>query len=593
MRWLALLLLLSLFTLAMAQTEPKVRPLPLANDALAVAVTHLATVPAPVQQYMRYLWVPDGDLEAMQAVSLTLNSVSNAAGIYRPIPLKRGPVLVLAVDLRSYAPQQDGKHDDLARLVRVWEEFRFDPQLSTILTGDVIRLAAQQTPNLVVRARQPRWELVPSAPYVHEGVTYNQRWIIRGYEDTVLPIVDAKDVTLVSFISDDVDSKLYEALSATTHSQAPLVSSPYFHYRALAAIKDEQNKLWATIFGGLYYDLLGVGTGFRKGSDLDNLISSLGVGDVEKGLGYEQVFEQFRSDQKLLKFHSDVTDGPREVDVVPILGGSAEAVRLVRITNDLKHANVDIGVHPAMNLFRHKPDAHEVIWGLRNRLLGKALFNGAGVRQNEAPPDVATDWTVRRPRHPRLQPGISCISCHEAEGSDGFRRVANDATALFKRLDVLADLTRYGRSFADLQDRLRAYKGNVEAVFNRGRDDYAAAVLEATGPWKRSTKGQSDAVKIAATKQVEMWRDFEGTVDPQQALRELGVEVAKDDALAVLKKLLPPDKAGAVTYLGLPEDARLAALLEGVSITRADWALVRGFAAGRAKRTLAELLNKK
>lgn len=579
---------------AQIPTEPKVKPLPLYNDALALALAHVTTLPPDSLPYARYLWVNSGQLEDMQATSLTINQLSSSASIVRPLPLKKGPVLVLYLDARHYAPQQDGLHgQDLERWLKTWEELRFDPTFNVFFTGDTLRLAAKELGEQKVRVRRKKWELVPSAPWVQNGQTYTTRWVRGRGEDAlvVLNSVELAEVIVANVLSPDVDPVFYEQLVHATSSQAPLVSFDYFTYRALATIKGD-DPLFQTLFGGLYYDFTGIGTNFKKGTDLDNLLAQLNIGDVDKGIGYEQLFERLRSDQKVLKYHSDVTDSPREVDIIrSSFGKIGESEGLVRITNDLKRGSIDIGKHPFFNLFKNKVDAHEVFFDLRNGLKAGSLFDGEGKRQDKAPDDVARNFTMPSPRSTELQAYIGCIDCHDAEGSDNYKKITNDAQKLFRRLTVLVDPANPNRSQADLQDRLNAYKGNPEGAYARGRDDYARGVLLATGAWKASKKAQADVVTLAGKRQQSIWRGYDGPVDQQSALRSLGINVTEaSDAPKVLEKLLPPETLQGL-FFGAPADPRIEGLKD-TPITRPDFALIRSIIAGRAKQTLQDLLKK-
>lgn len=604
MRWAYLTLAVALgCALARAQgpvmppADPpaKASPLPLPNDALALAVADLETLPEGARPFTRYVWVTDGDHEAMQVVSWALNIVSRASVIVRPVPLKRDRLLVLRVDLRAYASQIDRAGvNDLQEWIATWENLQFDPRYSLLLTADTLKFAAGIVgEDALAHVRKERWVEVPSEPYQQGGKTFNVKLARRGFETVQVALADVKDVVLARVSAPHLDPQLVLKLAVGTASQAGLVSADYFLFRSMAAIKDEGGAVWSTLFSGLYYDLSGIRSGAKVGTDLDNLLADLGVGEPGK-VDYKQVFDKLRSDQKVAKFHSEVTDGPREVDIIPILQGRIDgSVRLARITNDLKRSNVDVGQHPVMNLLQNKPDAHEVYYSRSNGLMAGALFNKDGARQDEAPPDVARDWTIPAPRHARLQPYIGCISCHEAESSDGFKRLDNDAKKLLaNRLEIFADLSQLNRTVPDTLDRvLGAFTGDTERAYARGRDDYAAAVLLATGPWQKS-KSQADVVKLAGTKLVGIYRQYDGVVTPQDALRELGVEAKKEEAVALLGRLLPPDKRSA-QFFGVPEDPRIAALKAGIPVTRADFALVYSFAMERAKVTIAELQKRK
>ncbi len=561
----------------------KIRPLPVVNDALAMIAADLATLPPDSHPYTRYIWVTTGAHEDMQAVALTMNRLSRAAVILRPWPLKRGPVLVMRVDLRHYAPQFDGRNaNDIEDWTRTWEELQFDPRLNLLLTQDTLAFAAGIVPAEQDTVRVRRKQQADAKAETLDG---------KRRDDAEMKLADLKDlqdIVVARLPGADLDPGIYARLVAMTGSQAPVVTHEYFLFRALSAIRDKDvSQLYDTVWGGLYYEFAGIRTGAKKGTDLDVLLEELGIGNVAAGITADKVFDRLRSDQKIAKFRSDVTAGPRQISLLPSLSGRLDiSSRFVSVTNDLKHANIDIGRHPLFNLLEIKPDAHEVIFTKANGLHGYALFNGAGKRQDEAPPDVARDNTIPNPHHQRLQPGIGCISCHEADGSDGWKPVANDAKVLTRSLEIFGDVGQRERSVPDTLDRIAGlYQGEPERIFTRGRDDLAAAVLRSTGPWVESKKAQGDVAKLAAVREVAVYRGYVlDLVTPRRALAELGIDVDEADATKVLGRLLP-------VRVGL-EDPRLAALRAGLGLTRHDWGLAFGFAAARAKDTLQELQGK-
>jgi hypothetical protein len=601
------LLLPCLVPLGMAQDKKEggIKPLPTDNDAWTLAAQDLAPVPDHEKPYFRYIWVESGKTEDLQVCSLTANqSLNRSSLIIRPVPVfvdtpDRGRILLAKIDLRSYAPQQDEfRQRDLDELIEYYEELANDPRFNIILTRDGLRfleVLANGNTDHYVHVRKSGWHLVDCEPYPVNNVTYTKKWVHGKSTRQAMKVKEIMaskhdDITLVRFTSPHIDHRAVNSLVSGTRSLAPVVSLRYFNYRALATIKDEGvSDIFSTLLGGLYYDFAGIRRNFRKGTDFDNLLERLGIGNVEQGINFQAVFNKFRSDQKFAKFHSDVTDGPRGGAIMPILVGRVDqSQRLIRITFDLKRANIDHAVHPIENLNQHKFDASEVYWNKSNGLLDTAAFDGKGKLQDEVPFDVAKDYTQSPPRHGRLQARISCAACHEAKGdSRGFMVVDNDAKKLLKaRLEIFGDLTDTRRSQADVFDRLLgSYAGDPEIAFRRARDDYARAVLQATGPSKESKESQADVVQIMTSRQVQMWRDYDGTVDTQEAVREMGFEVDKESAVRVLNRLIPPGKEG-VIYNGVLQSPKIIGLKTGIPLTRTDFALIQGPMAAMAKQTM-------
>jgi hypothetical protein len=240
-----------------------------------------------------------------------------------------------------------------------------------------------------------------------------------------------------------------------------------------------------------------------------------------------------------------------------------------------------------MNLIDVKAKAFEAIAESGSGMHKYALFNDKEELLDEAAPDVAIDRTVPSPNSARLQSGISCIACHETEGSDGWKPLRNDVKSMLAgKLDLFADLSQFHRLQSDAISRAAGlYAGNFTKGLRRARDDYAETILNITGPWPQSGD-QTDVVKVAMTKVVDKTRGWYYTmVTPEQALRELGYQAPKDKVLSTLNSLLPPDPSGRVGDIYL-EDPRIGALKQGVSIPRWDWALSYGFAAGRVQKTV-------
>lgn len=585
-RWSQALFATFLLTNA-AHGQANLKPLPTPADAAALALADAKTQPPPLRPLLRYVWVESGDFEEAQALSLTINRISRASTLPRPAPLGKDKLLVLRVNLAHYAP----RGADLDEWVKTWEEFQYDPAYSILITKDTLKFvqdAAGEELSVRRKVKKTKDEIVEVPPFKSErdGNTYTKKWVTKEwYEDEEVPVGKLKDFDVVRVPPRHAPA--WRELSLIVNSEAPIVRSGYFINRALSTVKDD--GLYKTVYGGLYHEFAGIPSKTKKGTDLDALLEQLGIGDAEKGVNFKKVFERLRSDQRVAVFRSEVTSAPRRVDLLPTLNGRLDkGQRIAAVTHDVKRNNVDIAVHPVMNLIDIKPDAHETIFSKANGLHGYALHNGDGVLQNEAPPDVAKDHTIPAPHHGRLQSAISCISCHEAEGSDGWKPLRNDVKKLLGGLgDVFGD---GGRLFdPDTMDRLNGlYQGEPEKPLARGRDDFAAAALAATGPWKKS-KTQTDVVKLAAQKEVGLYRRYAyDMVSPQKALAELGVDCPPNEAEKLLRTLLPPAQRDQTLGV-IPEDPRLLALMSGIPINRIDWDLVYGFAASRSQKTLQTL----
>jgi hypothetical protein len=540
-------------SVATRKLTPRVEPKPPAPSALrrlpspadAVAEAHADALTLPHPECYRYLWCPEGVLD-QKCAALVCNVVSRATAVYRPVPVGR----LLRVDLRRLSRSER----DLGELKGLWEDFCFDPSFSVLVTPDQLRFAHAA------------------------GAT--------------VEIDSHKAGSVVRVDGLHLDRTLLGDLQHRLHTGAPVTEWRYFAWRSLTAIKDR--GVYADVWGGRYYELRGIRKGKVKGAtDLDVLLDQFGVGNVSAGLTADKLFDRLRSDQRAGLFRSGVTGKPRRVDWFH--GPDArDGTGAISVTHDLRDQDVDVGTHPVFNLLHFKEAATEVILEGTN---GMHVYTIHGANQellDEAAQEVVSDRTVPNPFPPRLQPALSCIACHEEDGSDGWKPTPNDVRTMLARrtrLDVFGDLSKQDQ--LDAVDRVGGlYAGDFTKAIRRARDDYAEAVLKAAGPWPES-KDQTDVVKHGMGRLARRVREYwYGAVSPRDALRELGIDAPADRAKEVFAALLPPDKAlDAGGYY--QESPTLGALKEGLSVNRSDWDLVKGFAAVRAVDTLAALRGKR
>lgn len=527
------------------------------NAAWALALQNARSLPSEVAVTSRWVHITDGKIETMRAVSLAWNYLSRASTIIRPAEVKgEDGTLLLRFDLRRTAPRDA----DLAEHLDLWENLEYDPRYSRILTKDTLAFAG-------LKIERARLDIVP--PYVHGGVTYTRKW-----QRTV---VDVSKVDAVRLIGRALDEDVVADLCCITGSNAPVVSHSYLVARGLGTI--EGKGLFKLIYGGKYYEFAGIiPKAKRKGqSDAQAIFEKIGIadGDVQK------LFDRIRSDKRTAIFRSGVTGKPRRVDVF------RSPIGRVSITFDVRDESIDIGKHPIFNLLAFKPDGGELIYEIPNGLDAFVAVDGEENLVREVPFDIAIDTTIPAPHSRRLQPAISCIRCHGPH--DGWMPLTNDAAKLVSdKLDIWGDTSDVNKTIPDVIDRLAGlYAGSPRGMIERGKDDYAAAVLRATGPWKSSAT-QADVVQVASRKLGEIWNTYYyDLVTPAVALADLGHKgVGSEKPSETLKKVLPlfPDH-----FLGIvPEDPRIAALTRGIGVNRIDWDLVRDFAATRYQLWLKE-----
>lgn len=179
--------------------------------------------------------------------------------------------------------------------------------------------------------------------------------------------------------------------------------------------------------------------------------------------------------------------------------------------------------------FNAKFDASELIAAKANGLHVFALYDSKGNRQDSVPDTLAKDDSDPH-GDGILVPMVSCVRCHR-EG-DGLRSFSNDQQKLLgSGVDLLSDDPR-------VVDRLKAFYGSPKLPkgLERDREDYAAAVAEATGGWK--VQEMSDALaKVVA--------NYEAPVTRDTALLELGAKTtatlvsSRDPVILAIKANIP------------------------------------------------------
>lgn len=268
---------------------------------------------------------------------------------------------------------------------------------------------------------------------------------------------------------------------------------------------------------------------------------------------------KMRSDSKAFELHSKVTSKPRAVLMFRGIGGHAARNQgIVGITFDTNDDNKNAESDPFRNPVKAKHDATEVIAELPNGMLAYALFDGKGRRQNEAPPQVATDDRIPAPFTKRLDGGaISCIRCHAQES--GWRVVDHDLLDLDSlAADKTVEFDRLAGLVAERLDKPLA----------RARDDYSDAVVFGSSHWGVNLDAEGIGNHLAG-----VWKRYNyELVNERRAIlelqsvtaREFGEEATLDDILR------GPFDAHWIRKV----DPYLKALKERKSITRTSFEII-------------------
>lgn len=566
--------------IAPAQPKPTAAPELLAHQTPREAVAEMrADIAAMLRAgagldlpFSQWVWFPDGDEDAMRAFAHAINLVSRSG--FNRTPVRVGRHLV-RFDLRWYAPTDA----DLVEWLRLRELLQFDQRFSLLLTRDTIALLT---------------------PEQRRTFTFPLRWQVKRegkWVKEVLPtrLEEVEDVQVVRVNAPHLAGSGLEEVQRLTGTQAPIVHHAYALSRMLSTVKDQEGKkngVFTTIWGGLYYEFAGIRRA-KKGvaSDLDQLVADLGIGDGRQP--FQLVFDRLRSDERAAMFRSGVTGKKRRIIWIGTPAARLSvASGVVFITADIRDRDVDLSQDPIKNLDVFKTAAFEVIWIRANGELGYALFDADGKLLDEAAPDVAADHTVPSPHSPRLQSAISCIRCHGP--NDGWIPFENEVQKLLgyqkdgQRLNVFGDVTDVRKTIPDEVDRLVGwYSGSPRKPLSRARDDYAEAVLRATGPWPGSKTGQTDVVRLSSAKIGDAFAyDRYRLIGAVEALQSLGIKPPADAAQAVarLREVLPPIAEVRPDTI-VPEDATIGALRAGLKVGPYDYALSYSFMQERAQQS--------
>lgn len=373
-----------------------------------------------------------------------------------------------------------------------------------------------------------------------------------------IEIVDGK--TVIPLFGPHVDVTKGAEIQALTGRAIPLVSLESLAVNTLQ-----------TADGGLYYQFMGIKKSTQQGlSDRDAWLKSKGI-DIN-------VIEARRSAQRAALVTSAVTG---KVRVVEIFNGSSRLGSnqgIVSVTYDPFDESVtDPNFDPFLHLLSFQFDGEEIIFELQNGHLGYVLFDANGNLVNEAPPNLVVDHEIPRPYTRRLQPAISCIRCHSKPGEDGWKPFSNEIRDLMASFISVADDVNKGSVPEAIEHVARLYAGRLDKPIRRAREDHSDAIVECVGDATREDGTPWQFEDVGAALADLFSQQLYTPVDAARACRELGYDPGQN----------PAQQLGVL--LGQPvdgsEDVRLALLLIGKAINRAQWDLVYVDAASRAALT--------
>jgi hypothetical protein len=501
MEWL---LLAASVVSADAVLPPAVRRVTAPRDAATAALLDLGqNVPREAQPFQWYVWNNAGSKQSAAALNFTVNAViSRAATIIQPAIVSDGPLLryeLLRYDLRELTPRRA----DFERLWRQLQDLaQFEPYF-----------------------HQPGhdWLKVRVDPYLERGHWFDWKW--HKARDFGLHAGGAGPLRVLS-----------ELMGG---NRLPIVRGDWLLATAWSSVDIAGIR-------GSYYELAGIEANPRGRSAFDAFLESVGAD--------EKLVAKLQSDQRAVTI-SGVTGKWRMVEAFPTAGARPEfGPSLITITHDIKDEEADAKRHALLNLIEFKEQAREVIAARTNGLHLFALFDGQGNLQDEAPPDVAA-WPASPHVTKRLVAGIACVECHGA--NRGYNPLENYVQTLERRgFAAVLDLASPAGA-AETLDRLRGlYGGDLTIPLKAAGNAYARACDQAT--W--GVFGPA-AVEGASAEVYHIYSDYFAKVTPGKLLRELGYEVAEEQAVAALQRIVPSAKG---------EDGRIGAVRLCLPILRGD-----------------------
>lgn len=296
-------------------------------------------------------------------------------------------------------------------------------------------------------------------------------------------------------------------LRERTHTGGAVVRADWFVARAIT-----------TVDGGFYYKL----TGIADFADANALYEHLGI-DF-------RATERLNAEAWSLLVRSDVTNKFRRIiRRQGALGGAWKTEDSIDETAD---------EDPLRNPLGRQHDASEHVLAKQNGLPLFALYDGAGKLVDVAPQNLATDHTAAH-GDGQLAPALSCFACHR---EDLLRPLGNDLRRLLAR-----DVEAYFARAEDAEKATAFYERDMQLALRRDREDFAAAVSQASGGWEAS----DIAVQLVA-----LYRSYAfEPVTPERARAELG---------------LAPEQVLRHVW-GQSVDPVLLALCEGMAVQRKQW----------------------
>jgi len=363
------------------------------------------------------------------------------------------------------------------------------------------------------------------APLLADFVNLVQTWdslsLIEPYFHVPADAVDSPVAVGAPFISQDYIAAMGE-----------INFSPAIVYRADWLIA----HMLSTLEGGKYYQFAGL-----AGKTQAEVFASFGLD--------ENVAKLLNGDQRAATLISGVTGKTRRTDRYQGLLGRFNSGS-IWITRDKRDNDRDARTSVFYNALSFDDTGREAIFERADGLHNFALFTDQGVLIDAVPPDIAVDHMVPAGHTNQLAPAISCIRCHGA--ASGLQVVQNDMPTVATKAVPVFDQDEPD-AFLAVTRIAGLYFGDFDRALERGRQDYDAASIRASGM-------TAAAVSAKVAEIYGAWRY--DSVTPELAARELGIVAQEGQAVELLQERLAAQGQ---------QDPMLAALMAGSAIARLDW----------------------
>lgn len=568
--WATLLLLFSGLFPQVAWCELRIIGRPdLAVQAAAADVRALFEIDPEQASHSFYIWIRDpSDVELDNVYDFVLNTaVSHAPVLLRADRIRGVAGIILRIDKRRWLPT-GSQRENFNFVVNQYfdpnfyvkgeetvggvESIDFSPTQELL----VKQLFSQQHPQLTfksVGSAQGNRVKVITEPYYQDGNKYTAAWVADFPINAPVASGNIFGPAIQAYAPEDCQD-----LTTITGMKVPIVEAERWLVHSLR-----------TLEGGMYYKLQGMITKEGKRLTQEEWLKTYGADErLSSSLGgYEYVG----------MWHSAVTAKPRRaaffygVNMRPSVGAP-----LIVVTQDNLDETLDVGLHPMYSLLDAKFDATEILATKPNGMIGYGLFNGNGVLQDSAPDNLVKDHTIPRPYTSRLEPAISCIRCHAPH--DQWQPMKNQVQTLLgemsadgQQITAIGDSADPSMDVVELNTKLaQLYSGNIEGALQLARDGFEKSCAKLTS----TPRPEADHAKWMANVVAERFaRERYQLIDPQEALRTLGVVVSEEKAVETFRSIVPT--------VGNNEGPKLfdAALLSlrmhdrdaQMSLLRSDW----------------------